>query len=87
MMERKCENYWKLISFAIVGINVCTYNQHLICPPKKKIDQETNSLRHIKDGFPKIVIVGGLTPSHVNTDGISIINIIDFLKDTEGNLL
>jgi len=31
--------------------------------------------------------VGGLTPSHVNTDGISIINIIDFLKDTEGNLL
>ena len=53
----------------------------------EKIDQETNSLRHIKDGFPKIVIVGGLTPSHVNTDGISIINIIDFLKDTEGNLL
>lgn len=37
--------------------------------------------------IPKIVIVGGLTPSHVNTDGISIINIIDFLKDTEGNLL
>ena len=56
-------------------------------PTQEKIDQETNSLRHIKDGFPKIVIVGGLTPSHVNTDGISIINIIDFLKDTEGNLL
>ena len=39
-------------------------------PTQEKIDQETNSLRHIKDGFPKIVIVGGLTPSHVNTDGI-----------------
>ena len=38
--------------------------------------QETNSLRHINDGFPKIVIVGGLTPSHVNADGISIINVI-----------
>lgn len=56
-------------------------------PTQEKIDQETNSLRHIKDGFPKIVIVGGLTPSHVNADGISIINVIDFLKDTEGNLL
>ena len=56
-------------------------------PTQEKIDQETNSLRHIKDGFPKIVIVGGLTPSHVNTDGISIINVIDLLKDTEGNLL
>lgn len=43
-------------------------------PTQEKIDQETNSLRHIKDGFPKIVIVGGLTPSHVNADGISIIN-------------
>ncbi len=51
---------------------------------QEKIDQETNSLRHIKDGFPKIVIIGGLTPSHVNEDGISIINVIDFLKDTDG---
>ncbi len=56
-------------------------------PTQEKIDQETNSLLHIRDSFPKIVIVGGLTPSHVNTDGISIINVIDFLKDTEGNLL
>ncbi len=50
-------------------------------PTKEKIAQETNSLRHIKDGFPKIVIVGGLTPSYVNEDGISIINVIDFLKE------
>lgn len=56
-------------------------------PTQEKIEQETNSLRHIKDGFPKIVIVGGLTPSYVNEDGISIINVIDFLKDKEGMLL
>ena len=37
MMERKYGNYWKLISFAIVEINACTYNQHLICPLKKKL--------------------------------------------------
>ena len=56
-------------------------------PTQEKMDQETNSLRHIKDGFPKIIIVGGLVPSHVNEDGISIINVIDFLKDTDGTLL
>ena len=56
-------------------------------PTQEKIEQETNSLRHIKDGFPKIVIVGGLTPSYVNEDGISIINVIDFLKDKGGLLL
>lgn len=84
--ERKYENYWKWILFVTVGTNVCIYNQHLICL-LLKIDQETNSLRHINDGFPKIVIVGGLTPSYVNTDGISIMNVIDFLKDTEMGLL
>lgn len=56
-------------------------------PTQEKIEQEINSLRHIKDGFPKIVIVGGLAPSYVNEDGISIINVIDFLKDKEGLLL
>lgn len=56
-------------------------------PTPEKTDQEIKSLRHIKDGFPKIVIVGGMSPSHVNEDGISIINVIDFLKDTEGELL
>ena len=56
-------------------------------PTPEKIDQETNSFCHINDGFPKIVIVGGLTPSYVNTDGISIMNVIDFLKDTEMGLL
>ena len=52
-------------------------------PTQEKIEQETNSLRHIRDGFPKIIITGGLTPSYVNEDGISIINVIDFLKGTE----
>ena len=56
-------------------------------PTQEKIDQETNSLLHIRESLPKIVIVVDLTTNHVNTDGISIINVIDFLKDTEGNLL
>lgn len=56
-------------------------------PNQEKIDQECNSLLHIKDAFPKIVIVGGITPSHVNTAGISVINIIDFLNDTDSEML
>ncbi len=48
-------------------------------PSQEMFNQETNSLRHIHDEFPKIVIVGGLTPSYVSEDGISIINVIDFL--------
>ena len=56
-------------------------------PTQEKIEQETASLRHIRDGFPKIIITGGLTPSYVNEDGISFINVIDFLKDAEGPLL
>lgn len=56
-------------------------------PTQEKIAQETNSLRHIKDEFPKIVIVGGLSPSYVNVDGILIINVVDFLKGTEYTLL
>ena len=34
--------------------------------------------------MPKVIITGSLMPSYVNEDGISIINVINFLKDTEG---
>ena len=46
---------------------------------QEKIDQELNSLLQIKDGFQKIVIVGGLTPTHQNDAGIVFLNIFDFL--------
>ena len=46
-------------------------------PTKEIIEQETN----IRDGFPKIVIVGVITPSYVNDDSISIINVIELSEE------
>lgn len=48
-------------------------------PTREKMEQEQKSLLHIKDGFQKIIITGGLTPTYQNNDGIMIINILDFL--------
>ncbi len=42
-------------------------------------EREYRSLLQIKDSFQKMVVVGGLTPSHQNNDGIIIMNIFDFL--------
>lgn len=50
-------------------------------PTPEKVQQETNSLRRVNDGFKKIIIVAGLTPSYINEDGIIIMNVIDFLKN------
>jgi predicted AAA+ superfamily ATPase len=46
---------------------------------QEKLEQELNSLLHIKDGFQKMVIVGGLTPTYQNDAGIVFMNIFDFL--------
>ncbi len=45
----------------------------------KKVEQELKSLRKINDNFQKIIIVGGLTPSYQNDEGIIVKNIFDFL--------
>ncbi len=45
----------------------------------KKMEQELKSLRKINDNFQKIIIVGGLTPSYQNDEGIIVKNIFDFL--------
>ncbi len=50
-------------------------------PTKGKVEQELKSLLHINDSFQKMVIVGGLTPTYQNDDGIIILNIFDFLMD------
>lgn len=50
-------------------------------PMKEKVNQEQKSLLQIKDGFHKIIIVGGLTPTYQNEEGIVIMNIFDFLMD------
>lgn len=52
-------------------------------PTIEKLQQETNSLRRIKDGFPKIIIVGGLTPSYINEEGIIIMNVVEFLTNPD----
>jgi predicted AAA+ superfamily ATPase len=50
---------------------------------QEKLEQELNSLLHIKDGFQKIVIVGGLTPTYQNDTGIVFMNIFDFLLNED----
>lgn len=51
----------------------------LALPTAGKKEQEFNSLRHIKDSFQKIVIVGGFAPTYQTDDGILVVNIFDFL--------
>ena len=51
----------------------------LALPTQEKINQETNSLRRIDDGFPKMVVVGDHTIGSHDESGILFINIYDFL--------
>ncbi len=48
-------------------------------PDTEKDLQEQQSLLHIKDGFQKVIIVAGLTPTHRNDNGILYLNLWDFL--------
>lgn len=48
-------------------------------PDAEKDQQEQQSLLHIKDGFQKVIIVAGLTPTHRNDNGILYLNLWDFL--------
>lgn len=50
---------------------------------EEKRDQELASLRKLRDGFRRIVIVNGLQPTYMNNEGVYIINLIDFLRDPE----
>lgn len=47
-------------------------------PTAEKMRQEEASLMNIKDSFPKIIIVGS-GPSYINNDGVTVLNIYDFL--------
>ncbi len=49
----------------------------------EKRDQELASLRKLRDGFRRIVIVNGLQPTYMNNEGVYIINLMDFLRDPE----
>ncbi|MBQ7531010.1 MAG: ATP-binding protein [Paludibacteraceae bacterium] len=48
-------------------------------PDEEKVAQELRPLRLINDSFQKVVIVGGLIPTHRTDDGILMLNILDFL--------
>lgn len=50
-------------------------------PTPEKKEQEQYSLLKINDNFKKMIIVGGMTPTHINDNGIIIMNIFDFLLD------
>lgn len=56
----------------------------LSLPTQDKIDQETNSLRRIDDGFQKVVIVGDHTISSHDENGILFTNIYNFLLGRDG---
>lgn len=46
--------------------------------PGKK-EQEMKSLLHIRDGFPKIILVNQKVPAYYSEDGIHILSVRDFL--------
>ena len=50
---------------------------------EERRDQELTSLRKLRDGFRRIVIVNGLQPTYMNEEGVYIINLMDFLRDPE----
>lgn len=50
---------------------------------EEKRDQELASLRKLRDGFRRIVIVNGLQPTHMNEEGVYIVNLMDFLREPE----
>lgn len=50
---------------------------------EEKSNQEFPSLRKLRDGFRRIIIVYGLQPTYMNDEGVYIVNLEDFLKSPE----
>ena len=50
---------------------------------EEKQNQELASLRTLRDGFRRIVIVNGLQPTYINEEGVYIVNLMDFLRAPE----
>ena len=47
----------------------------------EKKEQEIRPFLKINDGFRKMIITGDDVPCHVNSIGITVMNVIDFMKD------
>ena len=50
-------------------------------PDKEKMEQEQESLVNVPDSFKKIIVVESRTPLWRNEEGITIMNIFDFMLD------
>lgn len=61
------------------GSRRCYIQSALSLPSQEKIDQETNSLRHLDDGFERIVIVGDHMSCNHDDNGILFMSIYDFM--------
>lgn len=61
------------------GSRRCYIQSALSLPSQEKIDQETNSLRRLDDGFERIVIVGDHMSSNHDDNGILFMSIYDFM--------
>ena len=72
-------NHYEVDFVANLGSKRYYIQSALRLPDKEKILQETNSLRHIHDGFKKIIITkDDIHPWH-NEEGILFIGLFDFL--------
>lgn len=61
------------------GSRRCYIQSALSLPSQEKIDQETNSLRRLDDGFERIVIVGDHMSCNHDANGILFMSIYDFM--------
>ena len=61
------------------GSRRCYIQSALSLPSQEKIDQETNSLRRLDDGFERIVIVGDHMRCNHDDNGILFMSIYDFM--------
>ena len=61
------------------GSRRCYIQSALSLPSQEKIDEETNSLRRLDDGFERIVIVGDHMSCNHDDNGILFMSIYDFM--------
>lgn len=61
------------------GSRRCYIQSAYSLPTQEKVEQETNSLRRIDDGFERIVIVGDHLISNHDNDGILFMSIYEFM--------
>lgn len=65
------------------GHQRCYIQSALSLPTREKQEQELQSLRHIDDSFKKFVVTQDNIKKYQNAEGITFINLFDFLLDDE----